>query len=82
MNSIKWAFKFGRLEHIASRLVFAFLVLTYISYIIKTYGFEVKSFMDFIFRADLTEWLLRATIILWIAYWSFHQLEKAAFKGK
>jgi hypothetical protein len=58
---IKWAFKFGWIEHFASRILFITILLAYVT------------FKD---GSEITRALLLANIVIWLIYYFAHRLEK------
>lgn len=61
---IKYAFKFGKLEHKFGRYIGLMIVLT---------------FLENYFYGLFTNYLLIATFIIWVIYLGSHHLEKAFF---
>lgn len=57
------AFKFGAIEHAASRFLFVLLVITLVFHIYEYYLY--------------VRYFLIADLIVWIVYWVAHSLEKA-----
>lgn len=72
------AYKFAMLEHKTSRLLFAMLIITYFVAVAENYKLAYAIDRS----VPLLIWLLRIDIILWLAYYLFHTLEKKAFKSQ
>lgn len=62
---IKYASKFGKLEHNTSRVLFVFLLISYVVYYFKFYS--------------LLNWFLLLDIVLWLVYWGSHRIEKKLY---
>jgi len=73
----KYAWKFGMLEHTTSRVLFVSLIASYALYCAQ---YPINIWYSIGQEVPAMAWLLRVNILLWLAYWSFHRLEKFFFK--
>lgn len=65
----KYSFKFGRIEHTTSRVLFWILVVTYLSFVYYHFVNDVP-------KNNITNYLMILCILLWLIYWGAHRMEK------